>query len=72
MEYNANDPDKGDITSNRLQMDMYVCAPWGDYELEIVVKSTNGGSGMKKIAWEVEYGADEVRLHSEGRREQPP
>ncbi|CAN0565452.1 unnamed protein product, partial [Ectocarpus sp. 12 AP-2014] len=27
----------------RLQMDMYICAPWGNYELELVSKSTNGG-----------------------------
>lgn len=59
MEYNGNV--EGDVSGNRLQMDMYICAPWGDYELEIVVKSTNGGAEMKKVAWEVEYGPDEVR-----------
>ena len=41
-------------------MDMYICAPWGNYELELVSKSTNGGNAMEKIAWEVEYGPDEV------------
>lgn len=38
-------------------MDMYICAPWGNYELEIVSKSENAGEPMAKIAWEVrEYG----------------
>lgn len=59
MEYNGNE--NGDIAGNRLQTDMYICAPWGNYELEIVVKSTNGNNDMEKIAWEVEYGPDEVR-----------
>ncbi|CAB1099122.1 unnamed protein product [Ectocarpus sp. CCAP 1310/34] len=40
-------------------MDMYICAPWGNYELELVFKSTKGGNAMEKIAWEVEYGPDE-------------
>lgn len=64
MEY---DPAiEGDVLETRLQMDMYVCAPWGNYELEIEVKSTNGHTAdgtpnaMNKVAWEVEYGGDEV------------
>lgn len=59
MEYNA--AVDGDVTG-RLQMDMYVCAPFGYYELEVTVKSTNGNKPMEKVAWEIEYGADEVRL----------
>lgn len=64
MEYDGTV--EGDIPGNRLQMDMYVCAPWGNYELEISVKSTNGVDAdgkpkrMEKVAWEVEYGPDEV------------
>ena len=44
----------------RLQMDMYVCVPWGNYELTVVSTSTNGGNAMERIAWEIEYGPDEV------------
>ena len=46
--------------NDRLQMDMYVCAPWGDYELIIEVSSTNGNNAMERVAWEIEYGPDEV------------
>eukprot|EP00903_Cladosiphon_okamuranus_P005860 g5798.t1 len=60
MEYNGNI--EGNITTARLQMDMYICGPWGDYELEVEVKSTNGGSAMKKVAWEIEYGGDEYHI----------
>eukprot|EP00752_Nemacystus_decipiens_P007772 g6941.t1 len=60
MEYNGNE--EGDV-SGRLQMDMYICAPWGNYEMEIVVKSTNGGSSsMEKVAWEIEYGPDQYHI----------
>ncbi|CAN0268094.1 unnamed protein product [Pylaiella littoralis] len=51
---------EGDISTDRLQMDMYICAPWGNYELNIISKSTNGGNSMERIAWEVEYGPKEV------------
>lgn len=47
-------------SGSRLQMDMYICVPYGNYELTVKTKSSNGGSSMKKIAWEVEYGPDEV------------
>ncbi len=50
----------GYITDTRLQMDMYICAPWGNYELTVKTKSTNNGNDMETIAWEVEYGPDEV------------
>ena len=46
--------------NDRLQMDMYVCAPWGDYELILEISSTNGGNAMERVAWEIEYGPDEV------------
>lgn len=59
MEYNGNE--QGDVTDTRLQMDMYICAPFGEYELEVRVRSTNGGSAMERVAWEIEYGPDEVR-----------
>lgn len=58
MEYNGNV--EGDINDKRLQMDMYICAPWGEYELIVEVKSTNGNKNMERVAWEVEYGGDEV------------
>lgn len=53
-------------------MDMYICAPWGDYELEVVTKSTNGGNAMEKISWEVEYGPDEVCTFADGDCHRPP
>ena len=58
MEYNGNL--EGDV-STRLQLDMYICAPFGEYELEVEVRSTNGGDPMERVAWEIEYGADQVR-----------
>ncbi|CAM9784272.1 unnamed protein product [Pylaiella littoralis] len=54
---------EGDITTDRLQMDMYICAPWGNYELTIISKSTNGGNAMERIAWEVEYGPKEYHIY---------
>eukprot|EP00752_Nemacystus_decipiens_P011574 g10278.t1 len=60
MEYNGNI--EGNRTASRIQMDMYICGPWGDYELEVEVKSTNGGLPMRKVAWEIEYGADEYHI----------
>eukprot|EP00903_Cladosiphon_okamuranus_P005862 g5799.t2 len=60
MEYNGNV--EGNVTSGRLQMDMYICGPWGDYELEVEVKSTNDGNAMKRVAWEIEYGGDEYHI----------
>eukprot|EP00903_Cladosiphon_okamuranus_P020283 g18613.t1 len=48
---------------NKLQMDMYICAPFGEYELEIEVKSTNGdGKPLAKVAWEIEYGPNEYHI----------
>eukprot|EP00903_Cladosiphon_okamuranus_P021311 g19582.t1 len=49
-------------SGSRLQMDMYICAPFGEYELEIEVKSTNGDDPMNKVAWEIEYGPDQYHL----------
>lgn len=48
------------VAGSRLQMDMYICVPWGNYEMIIKTKSTNGGAPMKRIAWEIEYGPKEV------------
>ena len=61
---NDANPDGGTFgftTDTRLQMDMYICVPWGNYELIVKTKSSNNGNSMEKIAWEVEYGPDEVR-----------
>lgn len=63
MEYNANE--EGEIADDdpdgRLIMEMFICAPWGNYEYEMVVKSSNGGDDMQKVSWEIEYGPPEVR-----------
>lgn len=66
--YTFNGPEEGSNTSEkRFQMDLYVCAPFGTYELEMEVRSTNGvdddgnSRPMERIAWEIEYGADQVR-----------
>lgn len=48
------------VSGNRLQLDMYVCAPWGDYELIVTTTSTNNGNPMEYVAWEVENGPDQV------------
>lgn len=52
----------GFTTDFRLQMDMYDCVPWGNYELTVVTNSTNKGNAMERVAWEVENGPDEVGL----------
>ncbi len=60
----------GFTTDFRLQMDMYDCVPWGNYELTVVTNSTNQGNAMERIAWEVENGPDEVGvLHNPNRRQ---
>ncbi|CAM9540916.1 unnamed protein product [Ectocarpus sp. 12 AP-2014] len=48
--------------TSKFQIDMYVCAPWGHYELEVVSKSTNGGNPMERIAFEVEYGPEQYHI----------
>ncbi|CAN0440218.1 unnamed protein product [Pylaiella littoralis] len=67
---------EGDINTDRLQMDMYICVPWGNYELTIISKSTNDGNSMERIAWEVEYGPKEYHiydtLNTPFYRENPP
>ncbi|CAM9611193.1 unnamed protein product [Ectocarpus fasciculatus] len=48
--------------TSKFQIDMYVCAPWGHYELEVVSKSTNGDNPMERIAFEVEYGPEQYHI----------
>lgn len=53
--------------ARRLQMDMYFCSPHAYFELEVTVMSDNGftqgvAREMNKVAWEIEYGADEVYM----------
>eukprot|EP00903_Cladosiphon_okamuranus_P020284 g18614.t1 len=49
--------------NGRRQMDMYICAPFGEYELQIEVRSTNGdGNPLAIVAWEIEYGPDQFHL----------
>eukprot|EP00903_Cladosiphon_okamuranus_P020285 g18615.t1 len=49
--------------NGRRQMDMYICAPFGEYELQIEVRSTNGdGNPLANVAWEIEYGPDQFHL----------
>jgi len=64
----------GYTTDFRLQMDLYDCVPWGNYELTVVTNSTNQGNAMEKVAWEVENGPDEVgvicQLSELGRKHQ--
>lgn len=55
-----------DITYDRLVMQLFVCAPWGDYELVVEAKSTNGETDgvpneMNRFAFQVENAPDEVR-----------
>eukprot|EP00903_Cladosiphon_okamuranus_P021312 g19583.t1 len=64
MEYNANEQDEinDDDPDGRLIMEMFICAPWGNYEYEMVVKSSNDGAAMEKVSWEIEYGPPEYHI----------
>lgn len=49
--------------ANRVQLNGFVCAPFGNYEIELDVTSySDAGSTMQqRTAWEIENGPDEVR-----------
>lgn len=60
LSLNDEEPD----LSGRVQLDLWVCAPFGEYELEMVVMSFTDDDAPiafeKRSAWEIENGADEV------------
>lgn len=50
---------------NRVQLNLFVCCPFGEYELDLVVESTSSGTiRQQRTSWEIENGPDEVRLTS--------
>lgn len=69
MEYNGNIEGglvQEDVTYDRLVMDLFICVPWGDYELVVEAASTNGETDgvpneMNRFAFQVENGPDEAR-----------
>lgn len=55
-----------DPATGRVQLDLFVCAPFGDYELELVVQSSTDDDApevyQRRSAWEIENGEDEVKV----------
>lgn len=50
-------------SDDRLQVDLYMCAPHGEYELILEHNSVNGKYGattIRPLRWEIENGPDEV------------
>ena len=48
---------------HRVQLNLFVCCPFGEYELELDVESYGSGSiRQQRTSWEIENGADEVRF----------
>ena len=47
----------------RVQLNLFVCCPYGEYELDLVVESFSGGTiRQQRTSWEIENGPDEVCL----------
>lgn len=49
----------------RVKLNLLLCVPFGDYELDMLVESFNYESTTKttRFAFEIENGADEVSVH---------
>ena len=47
----------------RVQLNLYVCCPFGEYEIDLDVESYSdeGSTLQQRTAWEIENGPDEVR-----------
>lgn len=62
--YDIDDGDAGPDSSGRVQLNIFVCAPFGDYEIELQVASYSKAGSMlqKRTAWEIEKGKEEVLL----------
>ena len=50
----------------RVQLNLFLCCPFGDYELELVVESFSdeGSELQQRTSWEIENGPDEVYIYS--------
>ena len=48
--------------SGRVQLNLFLCCPFGQYELDLVVESFSdeGSDLQQRTAWEIENGPDEV------------
>lgn len=57
----------GDVepdTMGRSQLNLYVCVPYGNYELDMVISGDFDAQDGKRIGWEIEDGKTQVRLHA--------
>ena len=55
----GDDPTDG----TSVQLNLFICSPFGEYELELDIKSENdAGTTNKRVSWEVENGPDEVNF----------
>ena len=50
----------------RVQLNLFLCCPFGDYEIDLIVESYSdeGSELQQRTAWEIENGSDEVLPHS--------
>lgn len=66
--YDATKGDKKPNSDGRVQLNLFVCAPFGEYEIELDVKSFTGDRPglQERTAWELENGEDEVSNPSFG------
>lgn len=48
----------------RVQLNLFLCCPFGDYEIDLVVESFSdeGSALQQRTAWEIENGPDEVKI----------
>ena len=57
------------IFLGRVQLNLFVCCPFGDYEIDLDVESFSdeGSTLEQRTAWEIENGPDEVLIDAENR-----
>ena len=50
------------VSRYRVQLNLFVCCPFGEYELDLEVESYSdeGSTLQQRTAWEIENGEDEV------------
>ena len=48
-------------TMGRSQLNLYVCAPYGNYEIDMAISGDFAAQEGKRIGWEIEDGKTQVR-----------
>lgn len=61
--YDSSKNDRRPSRDGKVELELLVCCPYGQYELVLDVKSHNdkGGKPDKGIGWRIETGRDGVR-----------